>query len=90
MAPSHFLTWSRKGNRPADSAPPLVESSIRIFTLFCWILGVSNDPSSVDIEDYRTVDHLKRVIVKENPVTFAAIDAYQLTLWKVSSFLRFD
>jgi Crinkler effector protein N-terminal domain len=90
MTTCRFLTWLSKGKRLGDSAPALVESSNRIITLFCWILGVSNDPFSVDIEDYRTVYHLKKAIVKENPVTFADIEADQLTLWMVSSILRFD
>jgi Crinkler effector protein N-terminal domain len=81
---------SGKGKGRADSPPTPVESPIRIIKLFCWILGVSNAAFSVKIKDNETVDDLKKAIVKENPVTFAAIDAYQLTLWNVSSFLRFD
>jgi Crinkler effector protein N-terminal domain len=83
-------TRSGKGKGRADAPPAPVKSPIPTIALFCWILGVSNDPFPVDIEDYRTVGHLKDAIVKENPNTFANIDAYELALWKVSSFLRFD
>jgi len=38
----------------------------------------------VDIEDSRSVGHLKDEIVKKNSNTFPAVDAHQLTLWKVS------
>jgi hypothetical protein len=61
----------------ASNNPP------RPLTLFCWILGVSDHPFSVDIEDTRTVDHLKKAILKEKPTAFANVDPDQLTLWKV-------
>jgi hypothetical protein len=64
----------------ASNHPP------RSLTLFCWILGVSNHPFSVDIEDTRTVDHLKEAIVKKKPTAFANVDPDQLTLWKVRGF----
>jgi hypothetical protein len=58
----------------ASNNPP------RPLTLFCWILGVSERPFSVAIEDNRTVDDLKKVIVKEKPIAFANVDPNQLTL----------
>jgi hypothetical protein len=57
--------------------------SPRPITLFCWILGVSDRPFSVTIEDNRTVDDLKKAIVKEKPNAFTNVDPDQLTLWKV-------
>jgi hypothetical protein len=58
--------------------------------LFCWILGVSDRPFSVSIEAARTVDDLKKAIVKEKSSTFANIEADQLTLWKVSGAFSFS
>jgi hypothetical protein len=55
-------------------------------TLFCWILGVSDHPFPVDIEDSRTVGHLKEAIVKKKPAAFANVDPDQLTLWQVHGF----
>jgi Crinkler effector protein N-terminal domain len=83
-------TRSGKGKGRADPPPALVKIPIRTIKLFCWILGVSNNAFSVKIEDNETVSDLKKAIVTEKPVTFADIDADQLELWKVSSFLRFD
>jgi hypothetical protein len=57
----------------------------RTIPLFCWILDVSDRSFSVSIEEARTVDNLKKAIVKEKSATFANIEADQLTLWKVSS-----
>ena len=34
--------------------------------------------------------HLKKTILKENPVAFANVDPFELILWKVCGFLRFD
>jgi hypothetical protein len=70
---------SQKGKGRAEPPPTTI-------TLFCWILGVSDSPFSIDIEDSKTVDHLKKAIVKEKPVTFANVEADQLKLWKVSGF----
>jgi hypothetical protein len=64
----------------ASNDPP------RPLTLFCWILGVSDHPFPVDIEDSRTVGHLKEAIVKKKPTAFANVDPDQLTLWKVRGF----
>ena len=64
----------------ASNDPP------RLITLFCWILGISDHPFPVDIEDTRTVGHLKKAILKEKPSAFANIDPDQLTLWKVRGF----
>jgi hypothetical protein len=58
--------------------------------VFCWILDESRSPLSVDINDNQTVYHLKKAIVKESPVTFASVDAHQLTLWKVGGFSPFS
>jgi hypothetical protein len=55
-------------------------------TLFCWILGMSEQLFSVTIEDNRTVDDLKDSIVKKKPTVFVNIDPNQLTLWKVHGF----
>jgi hypothetical protein len=49
-------------------------------TLFCWVLGVSDRPFSIDTKNIRTVDHLKDVIVKKKPNVFVNIDADQLNL----------
>jgi hypothetical protein len=57
----------------------------RTIPLFCWILDVSHSPFPVDIDDSRTVGHLKKAIVKEKSNTFANIEADQLTLWKVNN-----
>jgi hypothetical protein len=43
----------------------------REITRFCWILDLSDRSFSVDIEDSLKVDHLKDVILKKNPVSFA-------------------
>jgi hypothetical protein len=57
--------------------------------LFCWILGMSERPFSVTIEDNRTVDNLKDSIVKKKPAVFINIDPDQLTLWKVCGFFLY-
>jgi hypothetical protein len=57
----------------------------RTILLFCWIIDVSHSPFPVDIDDSRTVGHLKKAIVKEKSNTFANIEADQLTLWKVNN-----
>ena len=62
----------------------------RIVALLCWILDVSDRPFPVDIEDSRTVGHLKKVILREKRTVFGKVDPDQLTLWKVFSFPRFD
>jgi hypothetical protein len=67
----------------ASNDPP------RPITLFCWILGVSERPFSVSTEDNRTVDQLKKAIVKEKPTAFANVDPDQLTLWKVRGFFLY-
>ena len=58
----------------------------RTITLFCWILNVSTAAFPVDVDDNRTVGHLKKAIVKEKPRGFANVNADKLTLWKVSDF----
>ena len=61
----------------------------RTIPLFCWILDVSHSPFLVDVDDSRTVGHLKEAIVKKKSNTLANIEADQLTLWKVSSTFSF-
>ena len=55
-------------------------------TLFCWILDVSGSPFPVDIEDRRTVGHLKDEILKKKPNAFTNVDPDQLDLWQVCCF----
>jgi hypothetical protein len=62
----------------------------RTITLFGWILDASNQSFSVSIEDSRTVDDLKDAILKKNPATFANVDPFELTLWKVCRFDQVD
>jgi hypothetical protein len=62
---------------------------VQSISLFCWILDVSRSPFPVDIDDSKTVGHLKKAIVKENSDTFAHIEADQFILWKVSSTFQF-
>jgi Crinkler effector protein N-terminal domain len=66
--------------------PPVpAEKATRMITLFCWILGVSKTGFSVDIEDNKTVDHLRRVIAEKSS---KPLNVDELDLWKVSSFLQ--
>jgi len=58
--------------------------------VFCWILGVSGKCFAINIENSHVVYHLKKAIVEENPVAFAGVDAFELSLWKVCGFLHFD
>ena len=67
----------------------MMDNPRRTIPLFCWILDVSYSPFPVDIDDSRTVGHLKKAIVKEKSATFANIEADQLRLWKVSSTFSF-
>jgi hypothetical protein len=39
------------------------------------LLSDSVSPFSIDIKDGKTVDHLKQAILKENPNTFANVEA---------------
>jgi hypothetical protein len=68
---------------------PMGHSS-RAVTLFCWILGKSRCSFLVDIEDSKTVGHLKEEILRKNSNALAGIDAADLQLWKVSSPLHID
>ena len=61
----------------------------RTILLFCWILDVSHSPFPVDIDDSRTVGHLKEEILVKKSAMFANIAADQLTLWKLSSTFSF-
>ena len=83
------MTCSRKGRNPPNLLNDQFQwrQTIKLAPslLFCWILDVSNWPFSISIEDTRTVGHLKEI-----PVAFANVDPFELTLWKVCNFLRFD
>ncbi|KAF5367794.1 hypothetical protein D9615_010503 [Tricholomella constricta] len=59
----------------------ITDSPSRMITLFCWILDVSNRAFPVDIEDVRTVGHLKEAIVNKKLATFDNVDSDQLDLW---------
>ena len=74
-----FFTMAKNCANPAP--PPN-----RLITLFCWVLDVSTRSFPVDLEDDRTVGHLKEEIVKKKPATFTDVDADELILWEVSSF----
>jgi hypothetical protein len=64
----------------------IMADSPRKIRLFCYILGVSVDPFSVQIQDDDTVDDLKLAIVKAKPIAFAQVDFDQLTVWKACHF----
>ncbi len=54
-------------------------------TLFCLVDGEATSQAfSIDIEQTRTVEQLKKVIKTEIPDTFKDVDAKDLTLWRVS------
>ncbi|KAI0299587.1 hypothetical protein BC826DRAFT_995400 [Russula brevipes] len=55
----------------------------RTVTLFCWVLGKGSS-FPVDIEDSKTVGHLKEEILRKNSNGLPGIDAIDLKLWKVS------
>ena len=67
----------------------MMDNPRRTIPLFCWILDMSYSPFPVDIDDSRTVGHLKEEILAKKSATFANIEADQLTLWKVSSTFSF-
>lgn len=52
--------------------------------LFCWILGKSERPFSVDVAHEDTVDDLKEEVMKKNSHALAGLDAVQLTIYKFS------
>ena len=56
--------------------------------LFCRILDESKGAFSVNIDENQTVEDLQKEIVKGS-VTFANVDWWRLTLWKVVAFLHF-
>jgi hypothetical protein len=64
---------------------PTMNNQPRSITLFCWILNLSNRSFPIDIDESRTVGHLKKDIVKEKPTTFATIEADLLEIQKVSA-----
>jgi hypothetical protein len=66
----------------SDPAQP---EFVGLITLFCWVVGVSDRPFSIDIENTLTVDHLKDAIVKKKSNAFLNVDADQLDLWMVRS-----
>jgi hypothetical protein len=51
-------------------------------TLFVYVIGLER-PFSVDIQRSKTVDHLKKAILRENPHDLKDIDARHLDLYKV-------
>jgi hypothetical protein len=51
-------------------------------TLFVYVIGLER-PFSVDIQRSKTVDHLKKAILKEKPNDLKDIDADHLDLFKV-------
>jgi hypothetical protein len=84
MVLARFQTPQPTFSATGEPMPMIADSPTRTITLFCWILDESDSPFSIDIEDSKTVDHLKDAIVKKKPVTFANVEADQLKLWKVS------
>ena len=60
----------------------------RIITLFCWILDVSENAFPVDIDDSKTVGHLKKAITKEKSATFDNIEPDLLNLHEVSGIFN--
>ncbi|KAF9113079.1 hypothetical protein BGX30_007091, partial [Mortierella sp. GBA39] len=60
-------------------------------TLFCLVDGEATSQAfSVDIDQTKTVDHLKKFIKNEIPDTFNGVDAKDLTLWRVSILITRD
>ncbi|KAF9119193.1 hypothetical protein BGX30_004020 [Mortierella sp. GBA39] len=54
-------------------------------TLFCLVDGkATSNAFSIEIEQTKTVDHLKDLIKAKKTIDFNDIDAEQLTLWKVA------
>ncbi|KAF9112859.1 hypothetical protein BGX30_007159, partial [Mortierella sp. GBA39] len=54
-------------------------------TLFCLVDGeATSNAFSIEIEQTKTVDHLKDLIKVKKTIDFNDIDADQLTLWRVS------
>jgi len=51
-------------------------------TLFVYVIGL-NHSFSVDVERSRTVDYLKKAILREKPNDLKDIDADRLVLYKV-------
>jgi hypothetical protein len=49
-------------------------------SIFCWILG-GDSSFPVDIDTEKTIGHLKKAIVEENPHTFGAINPRLLELY---------
>jgi hypothetical protein len=54
-----------------------------MYTIFC-LLEDRGGPFPVDIDQTRTVGHLKDAIRSKNPVTLATVDAKDLTLYHVN------
>jgi len=51
-------------------------------TLFVYVIGLEH-PFSVDIKRSKTVDHLKKAILRKRPNDLKDIDARRLVLYKV-------
>jgi hypothetical protein len=71
-----FLSATPTSN-PTDLDEPTMENKTSIF---CWILG-GDSSFPVDIDTEKTIGHLKKAIVEENPHTFGAIDPRLLELY---------
>jgi hypothetical protein len=56
--------------------------------LFCWIIGKSSSPFTVDLGKDDTVYDLKEAVMMKKPITLAGLEADQLTVWKVSDFFQ--
>ncbi|KAI0296624.1 hypothetical protein BC826DRAFT_967959 [Russula brevipes] len=84
----------RQEAEPQGAVPvaPVATTSIanRTITLSCWIFEKSYDSFLVEIEDNKSVGHLKEAILRRRTVALEGIGDDQLVLWKASSFLDVD
>ncbi|KAF9311595.1 hypothetical protein BG003_007208 [Podila horticola] len=56
-----------------------------ILTLFCLVDGEATSQAFyIEINQTKTVDHLRGAIKDKNPDTFNGVDAMELTVWRVS------
>ncbi|SRR6266508_1784565 len=77
----------KKSKSRANPAPtPIRNPTLASLPFSVGLLVCLNSAFSVDIDDNRTVDDLKKAIVKEKSSAFANYDADQLKLWKVGGF----
>jgi hypothetical protein len=67
------------------------DNPARTITLFCWILDASDRPFSVSIEESRTVERLKQVILEMKRHRLPnVVDSEDLVVWRVYRFFHFD